>query len=169
MNSSRNTVAGLIGRHCLKRHVQTVVCIAILATFPGLDFAHEHSGESTFWFGHPGNAVKVKRTIALSATDIKFAPLHITVTAGETVKFEIANNGKLNHEFILGSAPEQAEHDKEMAAMAGMKMTHTNGVSMAPGKTGMLIWTFTKPGTLQYACHVPGHYAAGMVGQLTIE
>jgi uncharacterized cupredoxin-like copper-binding protein len=69
----------------------------------------------------------------------------------------------------LGSAKEQVEHDKEMAAMTGMKMTHINGVIVAPGKTGTLIWTFTKAGTLQYACHVPGHYAAGMVGQLTIK
>ena len=120
-------------------------------------------------FRSPGEAAKVKRTITLSATDIQFAPMQISVAAGETVKFEIANNGKLDHEFILGSAEEQAEHDKEMAAMASMKMAHINGVSVAPGKTGNLIWTFTKAGTLQYACHVPGHYVAGMVGQLTIK
>lgn len=169
MSRSRNLSFRLIARHCLKWSVQSVLCAAILATTPSLGVAHEHSGESTLWFGHPGEADKVKRTIALTATDIKFAPMQITVAAGETVKFEIANNGKLDHEFILGSAEEQVEHDKEMTAMAGMKMTHINGVSVAPGKTGALIWTFTKAGTLQYACHVPGHYVAGMVGQLTIQ
>ncbi len=169
MSKSRNPSFRLIGRHCLKWSVQYVLCAAILATTPSLGFAHEHSGESIFWFGHPGEASKVKRTIALSATDIKFTPTQITVAAGETVKFEIANDGKLDHEFVLGSAEEQVEHDKEMATMAGMTMTHINGVSVAPGRTGTLIWTFTKAGTLQYACHVPGHYAAGMVGQLTIK
>ena len=169
MSSSRNPKFRLIGSHCLKFSVQSLLCAAILASISSLVFAHEHSGESTFWFGHPGEAADVKRTIVLSATDIKFAPMQITVAAGETVKFEIANNGKLNHEFILGSADEQVAHDKEMAAMAGMKMTHINGVSVAPGKTGMLIWTFTKAGTLQYACHVPGHYVAGMVGRLTVK
>lgn len=159
----------LIGRHCLKGAVQSVLCAAVLVTTPGLGFAHGRSGDATFWFGYPGEAAQVKRTITLSATDIKFAPLHISVAAGETVKFEITNNGKLDHEFLLGSAEEQVEHDKEMAAMAGMKMAHINGVSVAPGKTGTLIWTFTKAGSLQYACHVPGHYGAGMVGQLTIK
>ena len=169
MSRSRNPHFRLIENRCMKFAVQSVLCVAILATTPYLGFAHEHSGESTFWFGHPGEAGEVKRTIALSATDIKFTPMQIAVTAGETVKFEIANSGKLDHEFILGSAEEQVEHDKEMAAMSGMKMTHINGVSVAPGKTGILIWTFTKAGTLQYACHVPGHYVAGMVGQLTIK
>lgn len=169
MSISSNPSFRLIGLHCLKGSAQSVLCAAILASTPSLGSAHKHSGESTFWFGHPGETAQVKRTILLSATDIKFTPTQIMVAAGETVKFEIANNGKLDHEFILGSAEEQVEHDKEMAAMAGMKMTHFNGVIVAPGKTETLIWTFTKTGTLQYACHVPGHYAAGMVGQLTIK
>jgi uncharacterized cupredoxin-like copper-binding protein len=116
-----------------------------------------------------GEAAQVKRTIMLAATDLKFTPMQIAVTIGETVKFEVRNDGQLQHEFILGSEAEQMEHDKEMAAMAGMNMTHSNGVSVAPGKTGTLIWTFTKAGTLLYACHVPGHYVAGMIGQLTIK
>lgn len=142
---------------------------AIIATAPIVGIAHEHAGESTFWFGHAGDAAEVKRIITLSATDLKFSPMQISVTTGETVKFEVHNDGQLEHEFILGSAAEQMNHDKEMAAMVGMKMTHTNGVSVAPGKTGTLIWTFTKTGSLQYACHVPGHYVAGMIGQLTIK
>lgn len=158
-----------IGARSLKWALRSGLCVAILSSTASLGFAHEPSRESAFWFGHLGESAEVKRTIAVTATDIQFAPLQIAVTAGETVKFEIANNGKLEHEFILGSAEEQVDHDKEMAAMAGMKMTHTNGVSVAPGKTGTLIWTFTKAGTLQYACHVPGHYVAGMVGQLTIK
>ena len=141
----------------------------MLASVSALVLAHEHANESTFWFGHPGEATNVKRTIVLSATDIKFAPTQLTIAAGDTVKFEIRNEGKLDHEFILGSEAEQVEHDKDMTAMAGMKITHVNGVSVAPGRTGTLIWTFTKAGSLQYACHVPGHYVAGMVGQITIK
>ncbi len=169
MSRWRKASFRLIEHDRLKWSIPVLLCAATLWTTPSVGGVHEHAGESTFWFGHPGEAAQVKRTIALSATDIKFAPLQLTVAAGETVKFEIANSGKLDHEFILGSAEEQVAHDKEMAAMAGMKMTHVNGVSVAPGKTGMLIWTFTKAGTLQYACHVPGHYVAGMVGQLTIK
>ncbi len=153
----------------MKLRVKAWWVAAIIATSPILAIAHEHAAESTFWFGHVGDAAEVKRTIMLTATDLKFTPMQIAVTIGDTVKFEVRNDGQLEHEFILGSAAEQMDHDKEMAARAGMKMTHVNGVSVAPGKTGTLIWTFTKAGSLQYACHVPGHYVAGMIGQLTIK
>ena len=53
--------------------------------------------------------------------------------------------------------------------MPGMKMHHPDGVSVAPGKIASPVWTFTKPGILQFACHIPGHYPAGMVGELTIK
>ncbi len=149
--------------------VLSLVGVTILAAAPLIANAHDHVEETTFWFGRPGDAANVKRTIKLTATDIKFAPKRINVAVGETVKFEISNEGKLDHEFVLGSKEEQIEHDKEMAAMAGMKMTHINGVSVAPGTTSSLVWTFTKSGSLQYACHVPGHYMAGMVGRLTIK
>ncbi|MGH8282154.1 MAG: plastocyanin/azurin family copper-binding protein [Gammaproteobacteria bacterium] len=30
------------------------------------------------------------------------------------------------------------------------------------------MWTFTRDGTVEYACHDPGHFAAGMVGKIVI-
>ena len=123
----------------------------------------------SFWFGHPGKAADVTRTIKMLATDIKFTPTVVSVLKDETVRFEIVNNGKLEHEFVLGDSAEQVEHDKEMAAMPGMKMDHVNGVAIGPGQSARLVWTFTASGTLQYACHVPGHFVAGMVGKLTIK
>jgi uncharacterized cupredoxin-like copper-binding protein len=149
----------------LPRAVAQILMATALLLAATLAGAHEES----FWFGHPGQATTATRTITMVATDIKFTPTAITVRKGETVVFEIVNNGKLEHEFVLGDSAEQVEHDKEMAVMPGMKMDHVNGVGVAPGKSARLVWTFTAPGTLQYACHVPGHYVAGMVGQLTIK
>jgi uncharacterized cupredoxin-like copper-binding protein len=166
----------------MKSFIRSVVAASALALLPGLALAHDqgaapaadamagmHHHEDSFWFGHAGKPADAKRTIKLSAMDIKFMPTEVAIQKGETVKFEIVNDGNLAHEFVLGDAAEQAEHDKEMAAMPGMKMDHVNGVSVEPGKTASLVWTFTKAGSLQYACHVPGHYAAGMVGQLTVK
>ncbi|VAV92898.1 hypothetical protein MNBD_ALPHA06-1830, partial [hydrothermal vent metagenome] len=36
------------------------------------------------------------------------------------------------------------------------------------GETRSLIWTFTKGADIEYACHLPGHYEAGMRGKLDI-
>ena len=35
--------------------------------------------------------------------------------------------------------------------------------------TGELIWTFSQPGTFQFACLIPGHMEAGMQGPLTVN
>ena len=143
--------------------------ILVLFALPALAFAHGESNGKSYWFGHPGDASKATRTIAVTALDIKFEPTDLTVKAGETVKFVISNTGKLEHEFLIADAAEQLKHEKEVQAMPNMKMDHPNGVSVAPGRTATLIWAFGKPGKLEYGCHVPGHFAAGMVGQLTVK
>jgi uncharacterized cupredoxin-like copper-binding protein len=65
-----------------------------------------------------------------------------------------------------------------MKAMAGMdhsKMDHgmkhddPNSVLVEPGKTAELTWTFSKATSLEFACNIPGHYQAGMVGKLTVS
>jgi uncharacterized cupredoxin-like copper-binding protein len=122
-----------------------------------------------FWFGHRGRAADVTRTITVLAVGSRFVPKTINIRRGETVRFEIVNRDKVTHEFVIGDIAEQAEHDKEMAAMPGMPMDDANGVMIAPGKQDSLIWTFTRTGELQYACHLPGHYLAGMAGWLMVH
>ena len=41
-------------------------------------------------------------------------------------------------------------------------------VHVAPGKSGSLVWQFTRPGEFHYACLVPGHFEAGMVGTIKV-
>lgn len=141
----------------------------VLLALPGFVLAHGESKGESDWFGHTGKPSKVTRTIKINAIDLKFVPADLTVKVGETIRFEVANTGKLEHEFLLADPGEQVEHEKEVQAMPGMKMAHRNGVVVAPGKAAALIWTFTKAGKLEYGCHVPGHFAAGMVGQLTVR
>jgi uncharacterized cupredoxin-like copper-binding protein len=41
-------------------------------------------------------------------------------------------------------------------------------ITVAAGQTGELVVTFPKLGTLQMACLIPGHYEAGMRGQVKV-
>ena len=43
-----------------------------------------------------------------------------------------------------------------------------NAVDVPAGTTVRLVYTFDQPGTLEYGCHVPGHYPAGMRGTITV-
>jgi uncharacterized cupredoxin-like copper-binding protein len=50
----------------------------------------------------------------------------------------------------------------------GKTMEHNdpNSVLLEPGKSAEVIWRFAKAGELEFACNVPGHYDAGMVGMI---
>jgi uncharacterized cupredoxin-like copper-binding protein len=41
--------------------------------------------------------------------------------------------------------------------------------SLAPGKRGELIWKFTRPGTVTFACLQSGHLEAGMRGAVAVR
>lgn len=124
---------------------------------------------ASFWFGHRAQPAQATRTIAVVMQGSRFIPANITVKRGETVRFQITNHDRIAHEFVLGDAAEQAAHEQEMASMPGMPMNDPNGITLAPGTKASLVWTFTRAGQLQYACHLPGHYQEGMVGYLTIS
>jgi len=110
----------------------------------------------------------VSRTIAVTTTDaLRFSPDQISVKAGETVGFDITNSGALPHEFFIGTPAEQQAHEAEMASSSSM-LDEPRAVSVPAGGTARLVYTFGQPGTLEYGCHVPGHYAAGMRGTITI-
>ena len=146
--------------------------------------------------GHPAAAASATRTVNIEMTDLAFSPKTLELKAGETVRFVLVNKGQLLHEFNLGDAAMHAEHQKEMLKMqqsgamtttgmhhAGMDhgamgqgsmpmagMTHDdpNSVLVEPGKTAELTWTFSGTRDLEFACNVPGHYQAGMVGTLKV-
>ena len=42
-------------------------------------------------------------------------------------------------------------------------------VTLAPGKTGEIVWQFTKAGKVDFACLQPGHYDAGMKGAVNVS
>lgn len=124
-----------------------------------------------FAYGHPGQGGGPVHVIHVRVLDtLRFEPARIVVNRGETVRFIVTNAGKLMHEFVIGDAAVQAAHQKEMQAMSGMRMgPDVNAVALPPGRTRDLVWTFTRDGTVEYACHVAGHFAAGMVGKIIIE
>lgn len=146
-----------------------------------------------FDFGQPAPAAKASRSIDVIMKDMTFDPGAIDIKAGETVRFVLVNKGQLLHEFSLGNAAMHAEHQQQMLKMqqsgqlmsaamiqgmdhaamghgqVGMSHDDPNSVLVEPGKTAELTWTFNKATRLEFACNIPGHYQAGMKGDLTVS
>ncbi|WP_411389631.1 plastocyanin/azurin family copper-binding protein [Pseudomonas sp. MPB23] len=171
----------------LRTPLLLATCLLALSVGAMADTAH------TYAFGQPASADKATRTVEVVMQDMSFSPKSLDVKAGETVRFVLVNKGQLLHEFNLGDAAMHAEHQKQMMQMqasgmlnatgmgkmdhsamghgdmSGMKHDDPNSVLVEPGKTAELTWTFSKTTGLEFACNIPGHYQAGMVGKINVE
>jgi uncharacterized cupredoxin-like copper-binding protein len=128
---------------------------------------NEQISEQTEW-GIAGKA-KGARTIKIRMLDtMRFVPEQITVKQGETIRFVITNEGKMLHEFVLGTRKVLDEHAALMAKFPNMEHSEPYMAHVGVGKTKDLVWTFNRPGNFDFACLIAGHYQAGMKGQITV-
>ncbi|PLC52747.1 hypothetical protein CR155_16885 [Pollutimonas nitritireducens] len=133
----------------------------------GHDMSSMNKGDSAV--GQPGDAAKVTRTIELVMDDtMRFSPSQFNVKPGETVRFFMKNNGKIPHEMVIGSVAELKEHAAMMQKMPGMKHAEPNMITVNPGQKGGIVWQFPQTGTVDFACLLPGHMEAGMIGKVKV-
>jgi len=132
-------------------------------------FAHD---DEHFSAGEPGNPKKPARTVAVVMSDndgMKFTPDHLVVRKGEQIRFVIRNEGVLKHEFMLASVQDNKKHAELMKKYPDMEHDDPNAKSVDPGKSAEMLWRFTKAGTFEFACLIPGHREAGMHGSVTVK
>ena len=147
------------------------IALALTAlTAAAHDDHHKHKADPHAALGQPGDKAKVSRTIEMDLNDtMRFVPDHVDVKRGETIRFIVRNSGKVKHEMILGSVQELKAHAELMRKFPEMEHADPNQVSVDPGRTGELIWHFTKSGKFDFACLQPGHYEAGMTGKVAVR
>jgi uncharacterized cupredoxin-like copper-binding protein len=133
--------------------------------------AHHHAAvikEQKDW-GIAGDAANVSRTIKMVMTDdMKFSPNQISVKKDETIRFQIVNSGKVMHEMVIGTKKELDEHAAMMLKHPNMEHDEPYMAHVEPGKSQDLIWQFNRAGEFDFACLIPGHYQAGMVGKIKV-
>jgi uncharacterized cupredoxin-like copper-binding protein len=109
------------------------------------------------------------RTVVLTMHHSRFEPALLRVGAGERVRFVLRNTDPIDHEFILGDAAVQARHER------GRERHHHGEVpgerSVAAGQEAATTYAFPagwagRP--VEFACHLPGHYAYGMRGTVLV-
>jgi uncharacterized cupredoxin-like copper-binding protein len=134
--------------------------------------AHKPAGpakrEQTDW-GIAGDARAVRRTVDVRMTDtMRFTPDRIAVREGETLRLRVHNAGRLMHEFVIGTPATLDEHAKLMEKFPGMEHDEPYMAHVPPGRSGEIVWTFNRAGDFRFACLIAGHYAAGMVGHISV-
>ena len=121
-------------------------------------------------FGQEGNPNKATRTIRIEMADtMRFRPARIVVKRGQTVRLIAANKGAQLHELVLGTPDDLKKHAELMAKFPEMEHGEAHMTHVRPGRSGQIVWHFTKPGEFEFACLIPGHFEAGMVGKVTVK
>ena len=158
--------------------IKLIAACALLISAGGT-FGHEnapHAGhraavvkEQKAW-GIAGDAPAATRTITVRMTDdMRFAPRHIEVREGETVRLRAENRGQVLHEIVIGTPDALEQHADMMQKHPGMEHDEPYMAHVPPGQRGEIVWQFNRPGTFAFACLVAGHYQAGMAGTLTVH
>ena len=108
------------------------------------------------------------RTVDITIHFSHFDASSIAVDRGETIRFVINNEDPIAHEFIVGDRYVQLIHEIGTEPAHGAK---PGEVSVPAGTTAETTYTFPTSAVphLQFACHLPGHYAYGMHGNIVIR
>jgi uncharacterized cupredoxin-like copper-binding protein len=158
----------------MKRWLAAVV----LACTAGAVFGHgeQHGAKGVDYskaedtpFGRAADPKKAKRTVRVEMTDqMRFQPAEVRIKRGEVVRFVPVNKGQVMHEMVLGTMDELKKHAELMKKHPGMEHDEPHMAHVAPGKSGVVGWQFTRAGEFFYGCLIPGHFDAGMIGKIMV-
>lgn len=143
------------------------LAVLVVSAWPSMSVA---DGGHAAALGKPGDPAKVTRMVEVGMSDaMRFSPDRIEIKRGETIRFVVKNDGSLRHEMVLGTMHELKRHAELMRKHPEMEHDDPNAVAVDPGKTGELVWQFSRAGTFDFACLIPGHFEAGMIGKVVVK
>ena len=143
----------------MRRRGYAIAALVLLAALAGCG-SDSTSGKAA----GPGDA----RTVQLEMRDIAYSPTAVDVRVGERIRFVFTNAGQVTHDAFIGDAAAQDGHEKEMRGGPADHGGTSNAVSVKPGKSASLIYTFDTPGQVLIGCHQPGHYTGGMKATVSV-
>jgi len=140
--------------------VAVVVLVTTLTMLTGYAFAASSATDAEAPLG-PGVV-----TVELGSRYTRFSLDDIRVYEGTLVRFVVTNQDPIHHEFIVG---DEAVHRAHEAGNDPLHPPVPGEVSLDPGETGLTTYLFDTPGSVRFACHLQGHLAYGMQGEVQVE
>lgn len=161
----------------MKRHITPpALLLATLLAIQSVwadEAEHGHHAADTtiiqqIW-GIAGHTAQVSRNVEIRmGDDMRFSPERLQVRLGETIRFVHHNDGRLMHEFVLGTQETLDAHAAQMLAAPGMRHGEPYMVHVSPQASEEMIWTFNRAGEFEFACLIAGHYQSGMRGTIEV-
>lgn len=105
------------------------------------------------------------RVIELTIHHSRFDKSVVEIARGERVEFVVHNTDPIVHELIVGSAAVQRRHEAGTEALHGPKPGEVSIPAVASAST---TYRVNSPQPIQFACHLPGHFAYGMQGTVRV-
>jgi uncharacterized cupredoxin-like copper-binding protein len=104
-------------------------------------------------------------TIEITIEHSHFSVEHADVRQGTQVRFVVRNDDPIGHELVVGGPEVHARHAN------GTELRHPpipGEVSVDGGDVGLTTYRFDAPGVVEFICHLPGHEAYGMRGEINV-
>ncbi len=108
----------------------------------------------------PGRA-----TVALGIEHSAFSTDRIVVHRGTSLTFVVDNDDPIGHELIVGPPEVHERHEN------GTEASHPpvpGEVTVPALESASTTYDFDEVGTFEFACHLPGHLAYGMTGDVVV-
>ncbi len=105
-------------------------------------------------------------TVTIRIHFSRFDPEVVDVAPGQTIRFIVVNTDPIDHEFIVGDEGVQLAHERGTEAHHAPR---PGEISVPAGETVVTTLSFDRAGEpLLFGCHLPGHYAFGMRGEIRV-
>ncbi|GAB4456609.1 MAG: hypothetical protein Kow0070_06990 [Anaerolineales bacterium] len=112
--------------------------------------------------------------VKITLTDFGIQSSVTEFKVGVPYHFVVSNTGAIPHEVMLmpPMMADQMGMAMDMEELDKMALAHIGEDQLPAGATASFDYTFTESapaGTLEFACHIPGHYEAGMKLEITVK
>jgi uncharacterized cupredoxin-like copper-binding protein len=147
----------------MRRSAVRLVPAAVAVVIAGLVIVAGHAaggtskGDGTLG---PGDV-----TVAMTIHHSRFQPDRIHVAPGTTVRFVVDNQDPINHELIVGDAEVHRRHELGTEPVHPPRPGEVSIPALSHAET---TFVFGDPGSVLYACHLPGHFRYGMSGYVDV-
>ncbi len=142
--------------------------------------------------GWEAPAAATQQVVELQMKEFAFVPATVTLRAGAPAELRLANQGAVEHEFMVydakglhlgGMDPDKMHRELEARSYFRGVLVQVEGrakevkrrgkdlvgVTLAAGQRVVLRFVASRTGTFEVGCHVPGHYEAGMRGRWVVR